>query len=89
MTAAADDADDWRPSADLAALRLRARLYALIREFFAARGVLEVETPVLSEAGNSEPNIEAATDQSRTSGLVTSGPKRMVFVCSMHMAMAA
>ena len=33
--------------------------------------------------------IDAATDQSRTSGLVTSGPKRMCSVCSMHMAMAA
>jgi lysyl-tRNA synthetase class 2 len=42
-----------------AAFELRANLYALIREFFAARGVLEVETPVLSEAGNTEPNIES------------------------------
>jgi len=40
------------------ALRLRARLYALIREFFAERGVAEVETPILSAAGNSEPNID-------------------------------
>ena len=74
MTAAADDADDWRPSADLAALRLRARLYALIREFFAARGVLEVETPVLSEAGNSEPNIEGFT--THFSGHRDAGPPR-------------
>jgi len=51
-------AADWRPSADLDALRLRARLYALVRGFFAERGVLEVETPVLSEAGNTEPNID-------------------------------
>ncbi|BBD79788.1 EF-P lysine aminoacylase EpmA [Aerosticca soli] len=42
-----------------AALRLRARLYALIREFFAARGVLEVETPILSAAANTDPNIES------------------------------
>ena len=41
------------------ALRLRARLYATLRAFFAERGVLEVETPVLSEAGNTEPNIES------------------------------
>ena len=39
------------------ALRLRARLYATFRAFFAGRGVLEVETPVLSRAGNTEPNI--------------------------------
>jgi elongation factor P--(R)-beta-lysine ligase len=47
------------PSAQRRALELRADLYALIRDFFAERGVLEVETPVLSEAGNSEPNIES------------------------------
>ena len=41
------------------ALELRANLYALIRDFFAQRGVLEVETPILSEAGNTEPNIES------------------------------
>jgi lysyl-tRNA synthetase class 2 len=40
------------------ALQLRASLYALIRAFFAERGVLEVETPILSGAGNTEPNIE-------------------------------
>lgn len=43
----------------LSALQLRAKIYTLIREFFAARHVLEVETPILSAAGNSEPNIES------------------------------
>ena len=41
------------------ALALRARLYALIRAFFADRQVLEVETPILSAAGNTDPNIES------------------------------
>lgn len=49
--------EDWRPTATADALRLRARLNAAIRTFFAERGVLEVETPVLSVAGNTEPNI--------------------------------
>jgi len=49
--------DDWRPTATADALRLRARLNASIRTFFGERGVLEVETPVLSVAGNTEPNI--------------------------------
>lgn len=40
-------------------LALRARLYTLIRQFFAERSVLEVETPVLSAAANTEPNIES------------------------------
>jgi len=42
-----------------AALELRARLYAKIRAFFAERGVLEVETPMLGAGGNTEPNIES------------------------------
>ncbi|MEI7038225.1 EF-P lysine aminoacylase EpmA [Fulvimonas yonginensis] len=42
-----------------ASLRLRARLYASVRGFFAERGVLEVETPILSAAGNTDPNIES------------------------------
>ncbi len=50
---------EWSPSAGIGALRLRARLYALVRAFFAERDVLEVETPILSEAGNTEPNIES------------------------------
>lgn len=50
---------DWRPTASLDAMRLRARLYATIRTFFAERDVLEVETPVLSMAGNTDANIES------------------------------
>ncbi|GHA71504.1 elongation factor P--(R)-beta-lysine ligase [Lysobacter bugurensis] len=48
---------DWTPSAMFDALRLRARLNAVIRAFFERRGVIEVETPVMSLAGNTEPNI--------------------------------
>jgi lysyl-tRNA synthetase class 2 len=48
---------DWQPTASFEAMRLRAALYARIRAFFAERDVLEVETPVLSRAGNTEPNI--------------------------------
>jgi lysyl-tRNA synthetase class 2 len=47
----------WRPSASHEALRLRARVNAYIRAFFAERDVLEVETPVMSRAGNTDPNI--------------------------------
>lgn len=52
---------DWRPTASLDAMRLRARLYATVRAFFAERDVLEVETPVLSVAGTTDPNIESFT----------------------------
>ena len=47
----------WQPGADLPTLRLRAELLARIRAFFAAREVLEVETPVLSAAAITEPNL--------------------------------
>ena len=47
----------WEPSARREALQLRARFNRLARGFFDERGVLEVETPVLSLAGNTEPNI--------------------------------
>ena len=40
-------------------LERRALLGDTIREFFRARGVLEVTTPVLSQAGNTDPNIES------------------------------
>ena len=39
-------------------LRLRAEILASIRKFFAARGVLEVETPALSSAGVTDPALE-------------------------------
>ncbi len=47
----------WHPGADLATLRLRAELLARIRAFFAARGVLEAETPVLSAAAITDPHL--------------------------------
>ena len=41
----------YQPTCDLTALKARAKMYAQIRQFFAERDVLEVETPVLSQAG--------------------------------------
>src|SRR5690242_9270916 len=56
-----------------AALELRARLNALIRDFFAQRGVLEVETPILSAAGNTDLHIEGFVTQ--FSGNVQAGAR--------------
>jgi lysyl-tRNA synthetase class 2 len=50
---------DWHPTAALADLRRRAKMLAQMREFFAARGVLEVETPIMSARAVSDPQIES------------------------------
>ena len=55
----ADDTGTDGNIARHAALRLRARLNALFRDFFDSRGVVEVETPVLSRAGNTDANIRS------------------------------
>jgi len=49
----------WRPTATLSRLKLRARLSHDIREFFTQRQVLEIETPTLSTAGNTDPQIQS------------------------------
>ncbi|MEH6469836.1 MAG: EF-P lysine aminoacylase EpmA [Halopseudomonas sp.] len=53
----------WQPSASLEAIRARAELNAQIRQFFAERGVLEVDTPVLSAAAVSDPHLEPMQSQ--------------------------
>lgn len=40
----------WQPSASIPNLLKRAAIMAEIRRFFADRGVLEVETPCMSQA---------------------------------------
>lgn len=54
------DADTgWRPSASIEALRQRAQLLQSLRVYFAAAGVLEVETPYISVHGTVDPQIDA------------------------------
>ncbi len=65
----ADSNSLWRPSASLAAIRLRAELYAQIRAFFSVRAVLEVDTPVLSRAAVSDPHLLPMTTRYAGPGL--------------------
>lgn len=50
---------DWRPSATSEILKLRARMLERLRAFFAVRGVLEVETPILSPAASSDLHLQS------------------------------
>lgn len=48
----------WGPCADLEDLTRRAESLAMIRQFFKNRSVLEVETPILCQAVDPDPQIE-------------------------------
>lgn len=44
----------YQPSCSLAMAKKRAEIYTKIRQFFAKRNVLEVQTPILSQYGNTD-----------------------------------
>src|SRR5699024_8102095 len=48
----------WQPTASARAIKARAQLYAHIRDFFAERNVLEVDTPFLAQHGVSDIHIQ-------------------------------
>lgn len=70
----------WQPSADIKNLLKRAKIIAKIRQFFTERGLLEVETPVLSEFGVTDLHLSTFSteflapfgEQSKTLWLSTS-----------------
>jgi lysyl-tRNA synthetase class 2 len=60
---------EWRPTATLERLQLRAQLLARVRDYFAATGALEVETPALVRAAVTDVHLESlrvADDSART-----------------------
>ena len=59
---------DFKPSASRAALQARARLYAQIRQFFTERDVLEVETPVWSQAAVTDLHLASVPAQVQLEG---------------------
>jgi lysyl-tRNA synthetase class 2 len=68
--------DDWRPTATLETLRLRAQLLGRARAYFTRTGALEVETPVLVRAAVTDVHLESLevlrTDGQRAGFLHTS-----------------
>lgn len=50
---------DWRPTASAENLKVRARLLRDIRSYLSDRAVMEVETPLISMAGNTDPEIQS------------------------------
>ncbi|WP_411359627.1 elongation factor P--(R)-beta-lysine ligase [Pseudidiomarina salilacus] len=55
----------WQPSATIEVLRERAALFAKLRSFFAERGVMEVDTPVLAHFGVTDPHLSNLTSSLR------------------------
>ena len=58
----------YERGASFETLRQRAAMLAAVRAFFAARGVLEVETPALSSAGVTDPALENIVASVRSLG---------------------
>ena len=56
---------DWRPSAGVETLRLRARVLRAVRAYFDAQDVLEVETPALCAGTVTDPSIESLVARDR------------------------
>jgi len=53
--------NDWQPVCSIEILRLRAQVFDDIRRFFSARGVLEVETPLLGHGSGTDPQLDFFT----------------------------
>lgn len=53
--------NSWQPTAEIGILKKRAKLVARIRQFFAERDIMEVETPLLSHATVTDPHILSMT----------------------------
>lgn len=56
------------PTCSIEALKARAQLYRTIREFFAQRNVIEVETPIVSQAGVTDVHLASVQVQRHIEG---------------------
>ena len=62
------DVIHYQSTCDLKAMRARAQMYSQIRQFFAEREVLEVETPILSQAGVTDVHLASVQAQRHLQG---------------------
>ncbi len=74
---------DWQPSASIESLRQRATMLQQIRNFFAARSVLEVTTPVLASHSVTDIHIESlevisSGSDARRQGYLQTSPEYMM-----------
>lgn len=79
----------WQPSASFESLQQRAELLASVRQFFAQRGVVEVETPLLSASTVTDPSVNSFSvavenAPSRTRFLQTSPEYAMKRLLAAH-----
>ena len=59
---------DFKPTCSLEALKARAQMYQRIRQFFAERDVLEVETPILSQAAVTDVHLASVSANRHVNG---------------------
>jgi elongation factor P--(R)-beta-lysine ligase len=78
---------DWRPGASPDKLRQRAALLARARAFFAARGVLEVDTPLIVNSPVSDVHIHSAAVYLAAAAAAPAGDPRLFLHTSPEYAM--
>ena len=65
----------WQPACSHDALKARAELYAQVRAFFLERNVLEVETPIISMAGSTDPYLDSLRIQEEQPRFLQTSPE--------------
>ncbi len=66
--------EHWRPSASLQNIAARAALLGRVRHFFASAGMLEVETPILSRSGVTDPALASLATRASLAGYGANQP---------------
>ncbi len=82
--------DNYEPTTTLEMAEKRAEMLAKIRQFFAKKQVLEVQTPIISQSGNTDVFIKSVTTKTHCYGKSITGylhtspefaMKRLLAIC--------